>query len=189
MKKNFMNLDYLQFGNKKQQKAFKLLTNIKIFNILKKYNPILVGTIPIEIDIYGSDLDIICEVYNINEFEQLILKKFSSFNKFKINKVNDEVLTVNFLIDDFEIELYAQNIKSTEQNGYKHMIIEDRILNLGGDLLKKKIIDLKENGLKTEPAFAKILNLKGNPYNELLKLEKLDDIEIMNLLESRVHLD
>jgi len=189
MKKNFMNLDYLQFGNKKQQKAFKLLTNIKIFNILKKYNPILVGTIPIEIDIYGSDLDIICEVYNINEFEQLILKKFSSFNKFKINKVNDEVLTVNFLIDDFEIELYAQNIKSTEQNGYKHMIIEDRILNLGGDLLKKKIIDLKENGLKTEPAFAKTLNLKGNPYNELLKLEKLDDIEIMNLLESRVHLD
>ena len=182
MKEDFINVDYLKFGNKKQQNVFKLLNRIHIFDIIEKYNPILVGTIPIGIDIDSSDLDIICEVYDLDEFEILMKDKFSNFNKFKINKVNNEILTVNFLVDDFEIEVYAQNIKSTEQNGYRHMIIENRILSLGGDLVRQKIIELKKSGLKTEPAFAKLLNLEGNPYDELLKLEKLNDVEIRSLL-------
>lgn len=183
MKEDFINFDYLKFGNKKQQKVFELLNRIHIFNIIEKYNPILVGTIPIGIDIDSSDLDIICEVYNLEEFEILMKDKFSNFNEFKINKVNNEILTVNFLVDDFEIEVYAQNIKSTEQNGYRHMIIENRILSLGEDLVRRKIIELKKSGLKTEPAFAKLLKLQGNPYDELLKLEKLNDMEIRSLLE------
>ncbi|MDV4149438.1 DUF4269 domain-containing protein [Clostridium sp. AL.422] len=173
----------MKFGNRKQQSAFKLLNTIHIFDILKKYNPILVGTIPIGIDIDSSDLDIICEVYNLEEFERLMKENFSCFNKFKIKKVNDEILIVNFLIDEFEIEVYAQNIKTTDQNGYRHMIIENRVLKLGEDLVREKVIDLKKSGLKTEPAFAKLLNLPGNPYDELLKLEELNDAEIRNLLD------
>ena len=183
MKEDFINFDYLRFGNMKQQMVFKLLNSTRIFDIIEKYNPILVGTIPIGIDIDSSDLDIICEVYNLEEFEILMREKFSHFNKFKINKVNDEVLTVNFLIDDFEIEVYAQNIRTTEQNGYRHMMIENRILKLGEDLVRQKVVELKKGGLKTEPAFAKLLNLQGNPYDELLKLEKLNDAEIRNLLD------
>lgn len=183
MKEYFINFDYLEFGNMKQQRAFQLLNSIHIFNVIQKYNPILIGTIPIGIDIDSSDLDIICEVYNLEKFEALMKEKFSHFNKFKINKVTDEVLTVNFFIDDFEIEVYAQNMKTTEQNGYRHMIIENRVLKLGKDLVRQKVIELKKNGMKTEPAFAKLLNLQGNPYDELLKLEKLNDAEIIDLLD------
>ncbi|WP_291650959.1 DUF4269 domain-containing protein [Clostridium sp.] len=183
MKEGFTNLDYLKIGNMKQQMVFKLLNSTHIFNTLEKYNPILVGTIPIGIDIDSSDLDIICEVYNLKEFEILMKDKFSNFNEFKINKVNDEILTVNFLIHNFEIEVYAQNIKTTDQNGYRHMIIENRILSLCEELVRQKIIQLKKDGYKTEPAFAKLLNLQGNPYDELLKFEKLNDEEIRELLD------
>lgn len=44
------------------------------------------------------------------------------------------------------------------------------------------IIALKRDGVKTEPAFAKLLNLNGNPYEELLNLEFLTDKEIIDKL-------
>lgn len=50
------------------------------------------------------------------------------------------------------------------------MIIENRILNVKGVDFKEKVKKLKSDGLKTEPAFTKLLGLKGYPYTELLKL-------------------
>jgi len=58
---HFDTIDYLKYGNEKQQKAFQVLSDYTIFETLTTFNPILVGTIPIEIDIETSDLDIICE--------------------------------------------------------------------------------------------------------------------------------
>ncbi len=54
----------------------------------------------------------------------------------------------------------------------EHMLIENEILIEKGIKFRKIIIDLKSNGIKTEPAFANLLGLTGNPYLELLKLEK-----------------
>ena len=59
---DFTTIDYLENGNEKQKRAYKVLSKYQIFEKLKDYSPILAVTIPIEIDIEGSDLDIICEV-------------------------------------------------------------------------------------------------------------------------------
>lgn len=42
MKENFININYLKFGNTKQKRAYETLNEINIFNILKKFSPILV---------------------------------------------------------------------------------------------------------------------------------------------------
>ncbi|REC53934.1 DUF4269 domain-containing protein, partial [Chryseobacterium piscium] len=47
---DFTKLDYLKIGNKKQKRAYEVLTKYKIFEVLEYYSPILAGTIPIEID-------------------------------------------------------------------------------------------------------------------------------------------
>jgi hypothetical protein len=52
------------------------------------------------------------------------------------------------------------------------MLIEHHFLQTKGDNFRKEIIQLKEIGLKTEPAFAKALSIEGDPYLELLKLER-----------------
>lgn len=51
------------------------------------------------------------------------------------------------------------------------MLIEYKILEQQGEEFRKEILELKERGYKTEPAFALLLGLQGNPYEALLQLE------------------
>ncbi|WP_346879869.1 DUF4269 domain-containing protein [Clostridium sp. UBA3061] len=185
--KDFINIDYLKHGNIKQQNSYKVLKELDIFNVLRKFNPILVGTIPINIDIENSDLDIVCEVYDFKEFQKIVEDRYSMFSKFHISNNstdNETILTVNFYVEDIEIEIYAQSLDSCKQNGYRHMVVEDRILRLGGERTREEVVILKKNGLKTEPAFAKHLGLDGNPYDELLKLEEYSDKKIKDMLDN-----
>ncbi|MDC9721811.1 MAG: DUF4269 domain-containing protein [Urechidicola sp.] len=170
---NFKNIEYLKYGNDRQKLAYSEIINLNIFESLKKFNPILTGTIPIGIDLPESDLDIICECKNHSEFSELLTTLFSNQKNFKIfSTVQDgiESTIATFKTVHFLFELFGQNIKTEKQNAYRHMLIENRILLEKGVEFKKEIIKLKSCGLKTEPAFAKLLGLNGNPYVELLKL-------------------
>lgn len=168
---DFSNIEYLKSGNQKQQEAFEILTQNKILSKLAEFDPILVGTIPINIDIKNSDLDIICYWKNKINFTEKLNSVFSKENEFTIREaiINDkESIIANFKINDFEIEVFGQNTPTKNQNGYKHMIIEHEILQSNGENFRLEIIKLKQNGYKTEPAFAFLLGLKGDPYVELL---------------------
>ncbi len=168
---DFTKLDYLKVGNERQKRAYEVLEKYRIFEVLEHYSPILAGTIPIEIDVEGSDLDIICEVEDKIEFEKFLVKNFSEFD-LKIEKITikeENCIICNFQLEEFPIEIFAQNKPTIEQNAYRHMIAEYRILQEKGEEFKQKIIDLKKKGIKTEPAFGMLLGLK-NPYEDLLKI-------------------
>lgn len=57
----------------------------------------------------------------------------------------------NFVIEDFEIEIFGQNIPVTRQYGYRHMIIEYDILQEKGSDFKNRIIKLKKKATKQNP--------------------------------------
>lgn len=171
---DFTRIDYLKTGNERQKRAYEVLTKYKVFEKLKLYSPILAGTVPIEIDIAGSDLDLICEV-NL-EFEEEFLDDlmFSKFIPYDVEVeypiINGEkCITLNFILEEFPIEIFGQNKPTTQQNAYLHMIAEHKILQEKGEEFKHKIIELKKQGIKTEPAFGMLMNLE-NPYEDLLKL-------------------
>ncbi|WP_299780638.1 DUF4269 domain-containing protein [uncultured Formosa sp.] len=174
MIENFRNIEYLKSGNTRQRLAYSEIKKHKILEKLKKYNPILTGTIPIEIDVPESDLDIICECQNHSEFKAYLLKHFSDKKDFKVYSTKHdgmESTIAEFKTNHFLFEIFGQNIPTVKQNAYRHMIIENRVLNKKGSEFKQKVIELKSNGVKTEPAFARLLGLDGDPYAELLKLE------------------
>ena len=176
----FQSIDYLKHGNQKQKAVFQLLLDLKLWHILDDYNPILAGTIPIGIDIKGSDLDILCEVSEFDTFKILVQKEFAAYEDFSLEEGesrNESYLSVSFKCSDFIIEIFAQDTPVIEQHAFRHMIIEDYFLLSRGEAFKAKIIALKNQGIKTEPAFAKVLGLSGDPYLELLKLEKQIKLE------------
>jgi len=168
---NFLDTAYLKSGNEKQIKAYRVLTENDIIEKLAKYNPFLVGTIPINIDIKNSDLDIICYVQDMKNFRNDLAHHFNQEKDFVISEnAKLHSLKANFFIDEFEIEIFGQSIPTENQNAYRHMLIEYQILLKKGEGFRQQIIELKNQGYKTEPAFAKLLGLDGNPYEELLKL-------------------
>ncbi|MGN7783991.1 DUF4269 domain-containing protein [Niabella sp. 22666] len=169
----FQDISYLEKGTKRQQEAYAILQQNKVMEKLHAFTPALVGTIPINIDIETSDLDIICCFENKNFYRDTIVKLFKDNEFFSIREREDKEETViaGFFIEGFMIEIFGQNIPCRQQLGYRHMLIEHDLLNKYGEAFRWQIIALKKQGYKTEPAFAKLLGLQGDPYQALLQLE------------------
>jgi hypothetical protein len=175
---DFTKIEYLKNGNQKQVLVYKILTEHKVLANIAEFDPILVGTIPININIENSDFDIICYWINKESFIEKLQSFFGNKNEFTIRETiidNEETVIANFKIERFEIEIFGQNIPVKNQNGYKHMIIEHAILQCKGENFRLEIIKLKQKGYKTEPAFGFLLGIKGNSYQELLNY-KIDSV-------------
>jgi hypothetical protein len=169
---DFNTIEYLKIGNPRQVRAYEVLTQNKILANIAEFDPVLTGTIPINIDIESSDLDIICYWKNKPEFKDKLNAVFGKEDGFVLRetKIHEgESVIANFIADGFEIEIFGQNIPVYNQNAYKHMIIEYKILQSKGEKFRQEIIKLKQNGHKTEPAFGILLDLKNDPYKELLE--------------------
>jgi len=167
---NFTTIEYLKKGNPTQQKAYKTLQKVKVFSYLRAYQPLLVGTIPLKINTLKSDLDIILYTTDVVALAEKIKHLFGQHKNFKLN-IKDpmqHILVCTFVCDAFEIEIYSQNIPTRQQYGFLHLLKEYEILQIMPPSFKQKVIALKNLGIKTEPAFAQLLNLEGNPYQALL---------------------
>ncbi|CAH1055311.1 DUF4269 domain-containing protein [Paenibacillus pseudetheri] len=184
---DWRNVNYLIHGTAVQKEVYNLLTELEIMNLLTDYNPLLVGTIPLGIQVEDSDLDIICEVYDPVKFKSLVVRFFGAMEGFvSESRVVQGIprTKINFMAKGWPIELFGQPRRTELQNGYLHMIVEAEILAQMDDDFRERIILLKTSGWKTEPAFAKVLGLKGDPYEALLELEKLSRSELYSLCHS-----
>lgn len=187
MEKQFRDINYLKQGNERQRSAYQVLKKLRLFDVLSDYNPILVGTIPIGIDISNSDLDVICEVLEHDVFEEIIKNYYGNYDDFQIDReiVRGMVASFSsFRSNGFGIEIFGQTKPVFNQNGYRHMIVEKKLLDLGGKEIKDEIRKLKREGVKTEPAFARYLRLKGDPYEEMLRLSLLSKKELFKIVKN-----
>ncbi|TDE17629.1 DUF4269 domain-containing protein [Dyadobacter psychrotolerans] len=169
---DFDTIEYLKYGNAKQLLAYNILTETGIMDLLAEFDPLLVGTIPIDIDIETSDLDIVCFYKDKSYYIKKVKTLFSGHRDFTLReKQNFTSVVAAFQAVPFEIELFGQDVPTKQQNAYRHMLVEHQLLLKYGDDFRCKIKDLKRKGYKTEPAFAFVLGLAGDPYEELLKYE------------------
>jgi hypothetical protein len=173
---DFKDIIYLNNGSPQQQKAYAVLTESKILYHLQPFHPTLAGTMPLDIFIEGkSDLDILCEAASFESVENVLLKCFVNETGFSIYRKDIQgidTLLCNFMLQSFPVEIFCQAIAPTHQLAYRHMVIEYRLLKKYGEPFKKEVLKLKKQGIKTEPAFAILLRLSGNPYEALLALEQ-----------------
>jgi hypothetical protein len=152
-----------------------------IFRALAPYAPTLVGTFPLGLQVEGSDIDIACTCTDLDAIARLLADL--GFPRVERRALDPDAVVAAMTIDDLEVEVFAQPLPVTQQAGFRHMVIEGRLLVLGGAPLADRIRAAKRTGLKTEPAFAAVLGLAGDPYRALLDLEPLASDQLQSLVE------
>ena len=171
MTPDFFNLSYLAKGSPIQRQGLEVIQQIQVMDILADFDPVLAGTLPLDIFMEGSDLDFLCHSNDLNELDLLWSKEFGENDDFEIHfhQINSiPSLVAGFTFREFKFELFAQAIPTREQTAYRHMVNEFLILENHDEHFKKEIIRLKRQGIKTEAAFAKVLNLPGDPFEAML---------------------
>jgi len=180
------NINDLQFGNERQKKAYFVMQHLNIFNKLSKYSPFLAGTIPLDIDLDSSDLDIICESIDLADFHSTLKFHFGeleSFTSYTLNIRDVPTQIVSFQTLGFEFEFFCQPVPVIKQYAYQHFLVEARLLNFVGFKAHEQIRILKRQGIKTEPAFAMYFNIDGDPYEELAKMIDFTDEQLKSIID------
>jgi hypothetical protein len=163
-----------------------VIDELGLMKTMADFDPIVIGTPPLGIAIDNSDIDIACSAESLSEFTEHVQMKFSKHNDFEINEIrhlSEPACVAKFSAMEWDIELFCQTMPTQQQWGVRHFFIEQRLLDICPEL-KARVIALKQNGVKTEPAFAQLLSLKGDPYEAMLELEELADDDILALCSS-----
>lgn len=174
---DWTDLHYLRTGSPRQQRAYAALHASRLWLLLHEFGPVLAGTVPLGIDLAASDLDVLCEVPVAAQarFAALLRAHFGAQPGFRLaqRSIGGYATTVSsFCYGNETIELFGQALPTAQQHGWRHLLVERAVLEAGGEAWRLAVRNLKRKGLKTEPAFAQLLGLLGDPYTALLTLEE-----------------
>jgi hypothetical protein len=124
---------------------------------------------------------VICEVDDFDAFIAFVNKNFRQYDDFNIRYLDRDRVVCGFFEEDEEVEIYGSTTPPQQTNGFRHMIIEARLLDILGAQFAEKVRALKTQGIKTEPAFAWLLGLAGDPYEAVRNLEVYSDQQLAEL--------
>lgn len=161
----------------------EVLTELQLPERLLHYEATIIGTPPLGVDIESSDIDIACTANDPDQFKSDTARLFGHFTAFRIADLHElEVPAVRatFTAGDWTIDLFCQAIGIDLQHGVRHFRLEQRLLRIRPGL-REQVLCLRKAGLKTEPAFAKVLGLDGDPYAAMLGVENHTDAQLAAL--------
>lgn len=153
------------------------LAQSAVLTRLAAFDPQVAGTPPLGLDLPDSDIDILCNAPDPLAFAAAIWAAYRDLPGFAMWQWqgSDRPVVARFHCSGWLFELFGQARPVAEQLGWRHFAIERRLLALGGEPLRAAVMARRHAGAKTEPAFAQVLGLKGDPYAALLTLEQRDD--------------
>ena len=172
---DFRHIEYLRQGTLRQQEAYATLRALGILEALASYDARLAGTLPIDVDIPGSDLDILCQVEEarMDAFTAQLRREYGRHPGFTLarkQRYGHPILLCDFYFRDFPIQVYGSPTPVDQQRAWVHLLAEAHLLAKTGPEAKEAVRALKRAGMKTEPAFAQVFGLVGDPYEALYVL-------------------
>jgi len=165
----------------------QVVRDLSLMNLLREFDPVLIGTPPLKISVDTSDIDVACSSDDLQRFLKVAAQAFGDLDRFQSRQITAQdfpALVVQFRALGWDVELFCQSLPTGQQWGVRHFQIERKILQID-PTLRDQVRRLKSEGLKTEPAFAKALALNGDPYRALLELENLSEDELRQCVLER----
>ncbi len=147
----------------------------------------MAGTFPLGLAVSGSDIDVLCHAPDAEVFAEALwetCRDFEHFAMWQWQKADRPVIAA-FSVAGVPFEVFGQALPVEEQHGWRHFAVEARLLRLGGAGLREAVMAARRAGAKTEPAFAEVLRLEGDPYEAMLALAGRDDDELKGILKNR----
>lgn len=162
----------------------RAIERLGILDVLRDCDPRVAGTLPLGIDVPGSDIDFLCHAADAGAFTQLVWSAFGDHAAFSIRQwAGDErPVIASFEAHGWAFELFGHPSPVAVQRGWRHFEVERRLLTLGGAPLRHAVRERRRQGAKTEPAFADSLHLKGDPYVAMLEIHSCNDGQLCQLL-------
>lgn len=163
-----------------------ILDESRIFERLEAFDPRWVGSIPLDIHGPGADADICCSAHgDLDGFEAFLRSEFGGLADASISPnrhAGEASVITKFSLGDLPVEIYGRSRPVETHESYVHWLAEHRLLQLAEERLREDVRVTKVGGLKTEPAFAEVLGLGGDPFIEVLKLASPSDDALKSLL-------
>ena len=147
---------------------------------LAPFDPRIVGTLPLGLAVAGSDIDIVCHALDPNAFADIVWSHYQSADDFVIYRWTSgtQPVIAGFMWDGWPFELFGDRQPVEQQRGWIHFEVERRLLALDDGRLRRAVGSSRAGGLKTEPAFAAVLGISGDPFRGLLELAHETDAEL-----------
>lgn len=164
------------------------LKRTNIIDVLGKFDPHVAGTPPLGLDVPTSDIDVLCYAPDPDAFTQAVWEAYATCDAFSIRQWTgrENPIIATFAAADWTFELFGHVLPVSEQHGWKHFHVQHRLLTIGGNPFRAAVMELRDDGMKTEPAFASALGLKeNNPYQALLEMAGWSDEALVALLRER----
>src|SRR5262249_10806095 len=125
------------------------LQRTDVMAVLAPYDPHVAGTPPLGLDLPDSDIDIACEVRDFEACAALLTEHVGDRPDFAVQaRLDLDAMIVRFRAWDWPFEIFGQALPVAQQHGWRHFVIERRLLDLGGPTLTQAIMTLRLRGLK-----------------------------------------
>jgi hypothetical protein len=130
---------------------------------------------------------VLCHAPDADAFAAALWEGCGDFDHFAMWqwKKADRPVIATFRVAGVPFEIFGQARPVREQDGWRHFWVEKRLLRLGGENLREAVMTARRQGAKTEPAFAQVLGLEGDPYRAMLGLAELDDAGLLEVMKAR----
>jgi hypothetical protein len=153
------------------------LARTGLLDLLAPFDPHVAGTPPLGLALPSSDIDIVCHAPDAGRFAALMWDALSDRPGFSMRQWTGRgrAVVVGFLAEGWAFEIFAAAQPVALQAGWRHFTVERRLLTLGGEAFRAAVMRLRQEGLKTEPAFAAALGVVGDPYAALLEMGEETD--------------
>jgi hypothetical protein len=160
------------------------LAGSAVLDLLAGFDPRIAGTLPLGVSIAGSDIDILCHAPEPNDVADCLWQARERLPGLVLRRwiSGGRPLVATFAVDDWPVEVFASPVEVERQAGWRHFVVERRLLELAGEALRQRVLGLRRAGARTEPAFAAALCLQGDPYAALYRLSRVPDSELRGLL-------
>ncbi|KMS51544.1 phage capsid protein [Sphingobium cupriresistens LL01] len=157
---------------------------MNILTTLSRYDPHVAGTPPLGLDVPTSDIDILCHALDLDRFTTHVWNAFNSSADFRIWQWSggDKPVIAAFKAEGWQFEIFGQARPVEQQRGWRHFLVEQRLIRLGGKDFVEAVMAFRRSGMKTEPAFAAALDMEGDPYELLFDIASLDEDALVGFL-------